>query len=149
MTIMTTQRYEIEAWLGDDHGLTDDQITDLMQASDDIEARYLTVNPDSDDPEQEREDQLQATQEERDAALLAAYKLITDEQATVVRELRAKRLTARREETEALAALRQAAVTLVDPQAGKGARGLSTYAGFAAASGVHVSVVRGWVADSR
>ena len=93
---MSTQRYEMEAWLGDDHGLTDEQVTDLMRIADDIEARYCTPDPDGEDPEQEREDLIQATQDERDAALTIAYRLLTEPAADVVRELRTARIEATR-----------------------------------------------------
>src|SRR5690606_6348855 len=64
------QRHEMEAWLGDDHGLTEEQITELMRTADEIGERY----PDPDD------------QEDRDAALFAAYELMVRDTDEVIAE---------------------------------------------------------------
>ncbi|NUU21824.1 MAG: hypothetical protein HOV68_09985 [Streptomycetaceae bacterium] len=95
---MATQRHEIEAWLGDDHGLDDAGILQLMEISDEINTRY----PDPDD------------QPERDAALAAAYRLTAGEAPErILTELGAERLAAKRAELAALAALQQAALMLI------------------------------------
>lgn len=115
------QRYEIEAWLGDDHGLTDEQIDALATTADDIAARY----PDEDDAE------------EREAALTVAYRLMAGDDR-VVDELAAELLAARTAEVRALAGLRQAAVVLVPARE-------ETQAGFARRAGVDRMAVRGWL----
>lgn len=126
---MTTQRYEIEAWLGDDHGLTTDQITDLARVSDQIADRY----PDPDD------------RDDREAALTVAYRLMVEDPETVVHELAAERQRAQLAEAHALAGLRQAAVTLVEPAGSKGGQGISTQQGYAARAGVTRMTVRDWL----
>lgn len=141
MPSMPTQRYELESWLGDDHGLTDDQVTELMQIADDIYDRYVTVDPDAFDPDQYQRDLEQESETEREAALLVAYRLMVEPAAEVVAELRAAREAGR----VATIGLRQAATQLVDPYAGKGARGLRSQAGYATAAGVDRSVVREWI----
>ena len=118
---MGTQRYEIEAWLGDNHSLTDDQIDDLVTTADDIAARY----PDEDDAD------------EREAALTVAYRVMSGDDA-VVDELAAGLLAARVAEAGALAGLRQAAMTLIP-------RGEETQAGFARRAGVDRMAVRSWL----
>lgn len=117
----STQRHEIEAWLGDDHGLTDDQIADLMRTADEIAERYR----DPDDAE------------ESEAALTAAYRMMVEDQDSVVSDLADQLLRARIAEGRALAALRQAAVMAV-------ANG-QTEAGFARAAGVDRMAVRAWL----
>lgn len=125
-----TQRYELEAWLGDDHGLTDEQITELMRVSDEIEQRY------SEDGDEDRES--------REAALTVAYRLMVEDAETVVRDLSAALWQARLAEARALAGLRQGALTLVkDP--GKGARGIRTQQGYADRAGVTRMTVRDWL----
>lgn len=96
---MTTQRYEIEAWLGDDHGLTDEQVTDLIRISDEINERY----PDEDDADL------------CDAAMVAAYRILSghDSGEDIVAALAETRVQARKQDAEALAGLRQAAAMLV------------------------------------
>ncbi|KAB2384768.1 hypothetical protein [Actinomadura montaniterrae] len=118
---MSTQRHEIEAWLGDDHGLTDEQIDDLMREADEIAERY----PDEGD------------QEERDAALTTAYRLMTGEVEEIVEELGRERLAARIAEAKALAGLRQAATMLI-PTA-------ESESGFARRANVDRMAVRGWL----
>lgn len=119
---MTAQRHEIEAWLGDDHGLTEDQIDELMREADAIAERY----PDGDD------------QDERDAALTVVYRLMTENAEDVVEGLGRERLAARQAEVKALAGLRQAAITLVGPK-------VETEAGFARRANVDRMAVRGWL----
>jgi hypothetical protein len=116
---MSMQRHEMEAWLGDDHGLTNDQIKDLMRVADDIAERY----PDPDD------------QEEHDAALSVAHQIMTG--VDVVEDLAADLLRARLAQSKALAGLRQAASMLIPDQ--------ETEAGFARRANVDRMAVRGWL----
>lgn len=116
-----TQRYETEAWLGDDHGLTDEQIDELTATADEIAERY----PDPDD------------QAERDAALTAAYRIMAGQAEALVEELARERVNAREAELLALAGLRQAALTLIP--------GDETQAGFARRAGVDRMAVRDWL----
>ncbi len=116
------QRYELEAWLGDDlGGLKHDQVTELLMLANDIEARYPGEDDDID----------------RQAALTAAYRLMVESPEDVVDELAQKLITARLAEAEALAALRQAAIVLTP----KG----WTETGFANAAGVDRMAVRKWL----
>ncbi|MFJ5635086.1 hypothetical protein ACIQF5_20915 [Streptomyces goshikiensis] len=92
----TVQRYEIEAWLGDDHGLTDDQVNELTVTAQEIAERC----PGPDDAA------------EREAALTVAYRLKAGHTG-VVEELAATRARARAEELLAYAGLRQAALILI------------------------------------
>lgn len=119
------QRYELDAWLGDDHGLTDEQVTALMELADDINTRY--PGPDN--------------TEERDAALTTAYRLMVEDPRHVVSELSGDLARARLAEARALAALRQAATTLIR----EGGRGVESQAGFAATAGVDRMAVRTWL----
>lgn len=91
------QQYELEAWLGDNHGLNDEQVAELLTTADSIEARY----PDPDN------------QPERDAALTVAYRLMVEPITDVVAEYGAKRAEARAAASAASAALRQAALALI------------------------------------
>jgi hypothetical protein len=118
---MGAQRYEIEAWLGDDHGLNDQQIDDLVRASDDIADRY----PDPDDADK------------RASALTVAYRLMVGDQA-VVDELAAALAAARLAEVAALAGLRQAALDLIPV-------GEATEFGFARRAGLDRMAVRRWL----
>jgi hypothetical protein len=118
---MTTQRHEIEAWLGDDHRLTDQQIDELVGTADDIAIRY----PDPDD------------RDEREAALTVAYRLLTGDTA-VVDELARELSNARQTQVRALAGLRQATLDLVPT-------GRETEAGIARRAGVDRMAVRGWL----
>lgn len=111
------QRYELDAWLGDDHGLTEEQVDELLAAADDIAARY----PDPDD------------QAERDAALTAAYRVLA-EGDTIVDEL-ARTVAAGKLAT---VGLRQAALTLIPA-------GLESEANFARRVGVDRMTVRKWL----
>ena len=92
---MNTQRHEIEAWLGDNHGLDDDQIDQLVNICDTIAARY----PDADD------------QPERDAALTAAYRILAGED--ILDELGKEHADAVAADARALAGLQQAAHMLI------------------------------------
>ena len=119
---MSMQRYELEAWLGDDHNLTDDQIDDLLGTAAEINERF----PDADD------------QAECDAALTAAYRVLTEDAGAVVTDLAAARSNARAAEVAALAGLQQTAVTLIE-------RGDSTESGFARQANVDRMTVRKWL----
>ena len=115
------QRHEILAWLGDDHTLTADQLDEFTTAADEIEQQY----PDPDD------------QDEAQAALIAAYRLLVEDRTAVVRELSAQLASARRAEQLAVAGLKQAAKQLIDARQ-------RTEAGFAREAGVDRMTVRAW-----
>lgn len=118
-----TQRPEIEAWLGDDHGLTADQVASLARVADSINARY----PDPDDGE------------EREAALIAAYRIMSDPEPEHVLDGLAAELTrSRAAESAALAGIRQAALMLIPDKR-------ISQAGFARAVGVDRMAVRDWL----
>lgn len=135
-----SQTHEIEAWLGDDHGLTDEQVEELRQISDDIYAHYCTPDDDVDDPEMVEADLAQASQDERDVALQTAYRLLLGEEA-VIAELTHQRTVARIEEARAAAGLRQAALMIVEP----GTRGDRSEAAFARRVGVDRMTMRKWL----
>lgn len=118
---MATQRHEIEAWLGDDHGLDEAGIVDMIGAADEIAARY----PDDDE------------RDEREAALTTAYRLMAGDEG-VVDELAAELTAARIAQVKALAGLRQAALDLI-PAA------RATESGFARRAGVDRMAVRNWL----
>ena len=90
------QRHEMDAWLGDDHGLTDEQITDLMRTAEEIGERY----PDPDD------------QEDRDAALYAAYELMVRDTDEVIADQAGRISHGRTLERHGLAGARQTVLTL-------------------------------------
>lgn len=118
---MATQRYVLEAWLGDDHGLDEDQFAELLGISDEIDERY----PGEDD------------QAERDAALSTAYQLLLG-QDDVIEDLAKKRGDAKAAESQALAGLRQAALMLIPNES-------RTESGFAKQAGVDRMAVRRWL----
>lgn len=122
------QRYELDAWLGDDHGLTDEQVDDLARAAKNIEELY----PDPDDAD------------DREAALITAHQVISGDGEALVAEQAVKLARARRAEHQALVALRQAAVMLVRPSAKKG-DGIASAKGFAQTAGVDRQAVLGWL----
>lgn len=122
------QRHELEAWLGDDHGLTEDQITDLLRTAGEIGDRY----PDPDD------------QHMRDAALTIAYRLMVEDPSKVTADLADELLRARLAESRALAGIRQGALTLVRP-GDRSVRGIRSQLGYANRVGVHQSAVRDWL----
>ena len=119
---MATQRYELEAWLGDDHGLDEDELAELLGISDEIAERY----PDEDD------------QPERDAALSAAYRLMVEPVEDVLADYGKQRSDARTAASAASAALQQAARTVV-------AEGKLSEAGFSRVAGVDRMSVRKWL----
>ncbi|WP_328313071.1 hypothetical protein OG432_24330 [Streptomyces sp. NBC_00442] len=116
------QRYELEAWLGDDHGLTDDQIDELLRTADDIAERY----PDEDD------------KDDREASLTAAYRLMTESSEELIAELANERANARLAERKAFVGLRQIAVTRINNDD-------ATEAGFAKQAGIDRMTVRKWL----
>lgn len=122
------QRYELEAWIGDNHGLNEDQIGELLTQVNEIADRY----PDPDD------------QAERDAALTTAYQLIapayrlTDTDRDIVETLAREREAARAAEVRALASLQQAAIMQIKP-------GGETESGFARRANVDRMTVRKWL----
>jgi hypothetical protein len=119
----TTERHELIAWLGDDHGLTDQQITELVNIANEINDRY----PAPDD------------QPERDAALSTAYRLMSDsEQDYVLGCLAVDLHRARAAELAALAGIQQAAHQLVTT-------GQWSENGFARQAGVDRMAVRRWL----
>jgi DNA-binding transcriptional regulator YiaG len=125
-TAMAMQRYELEAWLGDDHGLDEDQIDELLRTADEIEEQY----PDEDD------------RDDREAALTAAYRLMVEAPEDLVAELAAERTAARIAEHKALVSLRQVAVTRIG-------NGDATEAGFAQQAGIDRMTVRKWTQDQK
>jgi len=114
------QRYELDAWLGDDHGLNEEQMDELLHLADEIEERC-----DGDEDEMREE-------------FTTAYRLMVEDADTIVSELSGRRLAAAAEEAYALAGLRQAAITLIG-------RGDATEAGFARQAGVDRMTVRKWI----
>lgn len=120
------QRYELDAWLGDDHGLNDDQFDELLRIADEIEEQY----PDEDD------------RDDREAAFTAAYRLMVEAPEDLVAELAAERTAARIAEHKALVGLRQVAVTRIG-------NGDATEAGFAQQAGIDRMTVRKWTQDQK
>lgn len=114
------QQYELEAFLGDDHGLDEDQIAELLAKADEIEER-CDADPD-----------------EMSEELVAAYRLMRENPGDVVKELAERRLAASIAEFNALAGLRQAAIVLIE-------RGDFTESGFSRAAGVDRMTVRKWL----
>ncbi|MFB7831993.1 hypothetical protein [Streptomyces sp. NPDC056056] len=120
------QRYELDAWLGDNHGLTEDDLDTLLAEAAEIEERY----PDPDD------------QAERDAALSVAYRLKVESAEDVLSDFSEQRSRARAAESAASAGLQQAAQTVI-------AGGLISEAAFARNVGVDRMTVRKWTQDQR
>ncbi|MFE9398683.1 hypothetical protein [Streptomyces flavidovirens] len=116
------QLHELEAWLGDNHGLNEDELTELLDEAREIEERY----PDQDD------------QAERDAALSVAYRLKVEPAEDVVADFSQQRTAARVAEAAASAGLRQAAGLLVQD-------GKLSEAGFARTANVDRMTVRKWL----
>ena len=75
---------------------------------------------------------------------LLVAKLITTPE-TYVSALRLERHAAERYVSDVLGEIRQAAVRHVNPDAGRGGRGIQTQGGFAKAAGVDRMAVRGWI----
>jgi hypothetical protein len=118
---MATQQYVLEAWLGDDHGLDEDQLAELLNISDEIAERY----PDED------------AQPERDAALSAAYRLMVEPVEDVLADYGKQRVEARAAASAASAALQQAARLLIP-------KGKLSEAGFSEAAQIDRMAVRRW-----
>ena len=114
------QRYELIAWIGDDHGLADDQIDELLHEAETIADEY--------------EDDQQGAAE----ALTAAYRLMTEAPEDLVNELATRRTNAVIEQANATAGLRQIAITRIN-------NGDATEAGFARQVGVDRMTVRKWI----
>lgn len=119
---MATQLHVLEAWLGDNHGLDEDQLTKLLGTADEIDERY----PDEDD------------QTERDAALSAAYRLMVEPTEDVLADYGKQRSDARAAASVASAALQQAARTVVSD-------GKLSEAGFSRVANVDRMSVRKWL----
>jgi hypothetical protein len=119
---MSAQRYEIEAWLGDNHGLTGEQIDDLVRIADGLTVRY----PDPDDADL------------REAALTVAYRLMTEPVEDVIADYGRQRSDARAAAASASAALQQAARTVI-------AEDKLSEKGFARVALVDRMAVRGWL----
>lgn len=115
------QRHEILAWLGDDHALTEEQLGEFTAIAHEIEQQY----PGPDDLD------------EAQAALTAAYQLLTENADVVVRSLAAALVSARQAELLAVAGLKQAANQLIDANC-------QTESGFAREAGVDRMTVRAW-----
>ena len=122
------QLHEMEAWLGDDHGLTEEQIIDLMRTADEIGERY----PDPDD------------QEDRDAALYAAYELMVRDAGEVIAEQAGRISQGRTLVRRGLAGARQTVVTL-EARGELAPRGAFSEAGLARVLGVDRMTIRGWL----
>lgn len=120
----------MEAWLGEDHGLTTEQVAQFTATAREIAARY----PDPDD------------QDERDAALIAAHRLMVEDPRVVVKDVAAELTAARTALIRALAGARQCAVTLIVDDTG---RGIESESGFAREIGVGRSSVREWLGKRR
>jgi hypothetical protein len=115
------QLTELTAWLGDNHGLNSDELAELLDQANEIQDRH----PDPDD------------QAERDAALTAAYRLMTEPVEDVLADYGKQRSDARAAASAASAALQQAARTVV-------AEGQLSEAGFARVATVDRMSVRKW-----
>jgi hypothetical protein len=116
------QLFELEAWLGDRHGLAEDELTGLLDEANEIEVRY----PDTDD------------QAERDAALTVAYRLKTEPVEDVLADYGKQRSDARAAASAASAGLQQAARAVV-------AEGKLSEAGFSRVAQVDRMSVRKWL----
>lgn len=116
------QRYEMDAWLGDHHGLDEDQIDELIDTAAGLADQH--------------EDDSQCME----AELIVAYRLMVEIPEEVVRELGAELLAARVAESRAKAGLQRAALRLIR----ENGRGVHSEAGFARTAGIDRMTVRGW-----
>lgn len=116
------QQYELEAWLGNDHGLTNEQLTELLAAANEITEQY----PDPDD------------QPLAEQALVVAYRLMREPAEDVINDFGEQRAQARALEAAATAGLQYAARTLIP-------RGDVSEAGFSARALVDRMAVRRWL----
>lgn len=120
------QLYELEAWLGDDHGLSETELDELLVEATEIQERY----PDADDDA------------ERAAALSAAYRLKVEPVEEVLADFSKQRADARAAESAASAGLQQAAQSVINEDQ-------LSEAGFARAVGVDRMTVRKWTQERR
>jgi hypothetical protein len=126
---MTTQRSEVEAWLGDGHGLDDRQVAEIQRQADQIAARY----PDPDD------------EDARGTALMVAYRVLTyEDPELVVADLGEKLSRNRRERRAVMVQLEQAASMLVEPPEAR-PKGVRSQSGFATLAGVDRMTVLKWL----
>lgn len=124
---MGTQEHDLDAWLGDDHGLTAEQVDQLRQLSKEIDTRY----PDAD------------AAAEREAALTTAYRLLRGE-GGIVEELAAARAAAKTAAAAALAGLQQAALMTIEWGAPPNRHNPNGEAPFAQRAQVDRMLVRKW-----
>lgn len=122
------QHHELTAWLGDGHGLSEEQVASLLATAQDIETRY----PNEDDAD------------DREVSMLITYRLLVEDPAVALGEQATKLARARRAEHQALVAIRQAALCLVEP-GDTGARGIASARGFSRAAGVDRQAVLSWL----
>jgi hypothetical protein len=94
----TTQRHELLAWLGDDHGLTGEQITQLLHTADEIHQQY---------PGEDAED-------ERQAALTTAYRMLVEDPNDVLDDLGAARTRHVLEGSRIRAGIKQAVLYAIE-----------------------------------
>src|SRR5690606_11626571 len=113
------QRHELDAWLGTDHGLTAEQIDELLAQADEIEERH------------------DGDQDEMREALITAHRVLLGDSDEVA-DLAKRRTDARAAEAQAVAGLRQAAAMLING-------GAATESGFARQAGVDRMTVRKWL----
>lgn len=119
------ERHEMEAWLGDNHGLNNNQITELIDT-----AAELAKNYPGDGQAQEREE-----------VLTAVYRLMVEPAEDVVRDLAIDLTMARMAAARAGVALQYAAKYCIHDNA----RGIHSEAGFAIRAGVDRMTVRNWI----
>ncbi len=131
MTTPPLQQHEIDAWLGDDHGLTAEQVVAFHAAAEDIHARY----PEDDDAA------------EREAAMIAAHRVLSGD-TTVEAELAASLLRSRQAALLATAGLRQVARMTITPSE-RGRKGPNTENAFAVRVGVDRMTVRDWLGKGK
>jgi hypothetical protein len=133
MTKAKTQRHEVEAWLGDSHGLDGELVAEFERQSDLIAARY----PDPDD------------ETERETARTAAYEVLSAGKHGLTHEALVVAMgdelgRARSQERAALVRIEQAASMLVEPPESK-PKGVRSQSGFAKAAGVDRMTVLKWL----
>ncbi|MGW7350929.1 hypothetical protein [Streptomyces sp. NPDC054784] len=114
-----TQQYEIEAWLGHNHGLTAEQIGELAAVARRLDERY------SDDQRAEKE-----------AALTAAYRILAGDEEAVA-EIASSLAAAREVHARAMAEAWVAAELLIP--------GHATESGLAKRFGLDRMTIRKWL----
>ena len=121
--------HPVEEWLGDNHGLTAEQVRTLTDLSDDLARRF--PGPDG--------------RTERDAILSAAHRVMIEPTVEVVADFGVRLTQARLEQRAVLLALEYLASTVVETgNQGKRDRGPRSPTGFARLAGVDVMTVRKW-----